>query len=151
MLQQINTLNEIKLDDCEAYADYRLTGWGCWMRAIVYPGPRRVTHEPYAIVQSSVTEYDDPEAEEIEAITASMMNSRKHHLQYLVLVCHYVGRYQNATVESYRDGVDVLRRYHPEFKVTKSRYDQELRSGRAFIAGILADRKKLLTVRTKNA
>jgi len=120
-------------NDVLGYAEFRLNGWGYWLRAIAAPGPRHVSKSNFVVVPSGVTEYDDPEAEVIEKITAGMMNNPRQYVQYLVLLCHYVQR-----VEGARDGAAVIRHHHPELRMNKDKYMVELEKARAYIAGVLS-------------
>lgn len=123
-----------QIDPDLQYAKQRLDAWGYWLRA---------THEsrllfknkcPFVVAPSGTTEYDDPEAEEIEALLASMMNNKARVTQYLVLVQEY---YFQATVRDGRLRVrDVKGR-----ALSMQGYMNERDRGENYIAGVLSGRK----------
>lgn len=129
MLQQISTQPvEAQVSDDVQEAKRRLDAWGNWLRAATVRQLGFPNHAAFASVPSGITEYDDPEAEEIERILAEMMTMSQRRVdQYRALVQAYY--FQSST----RKGADAMR-------VTHAQYRDALNAGENYVAVVLVER-----------
>ena len=125
MLQTMQTAVEVAINDDLREARRRLECWGNWLRAIVIRDIGYPAQSPFAQQHTgAAVDYDDAEAEEIEALLAQMMNTPARVVQYKALVQAY---YFRATV---RAGSERVR-------VPRTTYCRELERGEVFVAAWL--------------
>lgn len=126
MLQSIQTLVDEAPSNDLREARRRLEAWGNWLRAITIRDIGYPSQAAFAQQRTGApVDYDDAEAEEVEALLAGMMNMPERVGQYRVLVQAY---YFRATV---RAGCEKTR-------MPRTTYCRELERGELYLANIFA-------------